>query len=412
MNDKNEDRINKSDNVYSDIDYFKKINNHKTSFFQLLKPNFIFVRKEILENEFRTPIVPQDVPFYILNDITVIVQRSPKRIFSDEEYEKHGAILIDEEWYELKCDEEDIVWIVGIKELNNPEKMLCNPGFYIHFYFAHCYKNQIGSGHLLNYFKKSNSVLYDFEYFVGKDNKRLIAFGHYAGFVGGALGMMQYAIQCSDSKESFSPIEKHWSSKKQLMKDCSNIFKKYKLNKPSPIEDNKIKIAVIGGGRCSQGVQNFLQLFDLEYDLFLKNSDKSDLNIYNIIYNCIHLKDKIPVWFDETTFFNQETVIVDISCDFNHPYHPIAIYKEKTTWNRPVYQYKQNVSIIAIDNLPSLLPSDSSTDFSGTFKLLVQKFLQGDEEYIWENNFKLFKSKIKNLFEENCSLEEENIFFY
>ncbi len=403
-------------NLYLDTNIHSGTNVHLNTDLKLLdihftikKPDYIFVRKEIYENEFRAPITPKDIPFYIFNSTNIIVQISKNRIFEENEYRKYGATITDLEWYETDFDEGTNLWIIGIKELNNPEEMINRKYFYTHLYFAHCYKEQPESKKLLEYFKTSGSTLYDFEYF-SYNNKRQIAFGEYAGFTGCALGLIQYAIQ-KGMDESLFPIHGPWDSKKNLIKDCSNcstfIIKKSKTSSERLFEQGSpTKIAIIGTGRCSRGVQNLLKIFDIDYDVFDRKSDKSILNTYNIIFNCIHLNENIPVWFDETTIFNQETVIVDISCDYSHPFNPISIYNNKTTWEEPVFYYKPNVSIIAIDNLPSLLPKESSIEFSENFKHLFKLYLQGDDEHVWENNFDIFKSKISGF--DGNALEPDN----
>ncbi len=403
--------INKK-NLQSDIPNllntpFDCINN---STYSIKKPDYIFIRREIYENEFRTPIVPKDIPFFIFHNVGIIIQTSMNRIFEENEYRKYGAQITDLEWYELDFVDNINLWIIGIKELNNPEEVLKKKNFYTHLYFAHCYKKQPYAENLLDYFKTSGSILYDFEYF-SINGKRQIAFGEYAGFVGCALGLIQYSIQ-RGMYDTFFPIDRPWNSKKNLINDCSScisyINKKSKTSSEKLFEqESPTKIAIIGYGRCSRGVQNFLQIFDIDYQIFDKKSDKSVLNTYNIIFNCIHLNEKIPVWFDETTEFNQETVIVDISCDYSHPFNPISIYNSKTTWEEPVFYYKPNVSVIAIDNLPSLLPNESSTEFSDNFKNLFRLYLQGDINQVWENNFLLFKSKINSSNISNADDDDE-----
>ena len=77
----------------------------------------------------------------------------------------------------------------------------------------------------------------------------------------------------------------------------------------------------------------------------------------DIFYNCIKLEeDYNETWFDENTEFKHPIIICDISCDYMKSNNPIKIYNEKTTWEKPIYNYNNFVDIIAIDNLPSLLP--------------------------------------------------------
>ena len=108
---------------------------------------------------------------------------------------------------------------------------------------------------------------------------------------------------------------------------------------------------------------------------------------FDILYNCICLDNKYSeVWFDENTFFPKNIVIVDISADYTKPNNPIKIYNNNTTFENPVYKYNNNVDIIAINNLPSLLPKDSSNYFSNILlQLLIQLLLNYNNVY-WHIN--------------------------
>lgn len=64
--------------------------------------------------ERRTPLVPEHIKELLSqhDDIGFIVQSSKKRIFSDFEYEKAGAILVDK-LEQLECCQ----LIIGVKEI-------------------------------------------------------------------------------------------------------------------------------------------------------------------------------------------------------------------------------------------------------------------------------------------------------
>jgi saccharopine dehydrogenase (NAD+, L-lysine-forming) len=109
---------------------------------------------------------------------------------------------------------------------------------------------------------------------------------------------------------------------------------------------------------------------------------------FDILYNCICLDDSSnELWFDKNTEFTKKILIVDISCDYNKPNNPINIYKEATTFENPVYKYNDFVDIIAINNLPSLLPIDSSIYFSNILAILL---LEYDKSNTWINNMKKY----------------------
>lgn len=311
----------------------------------------IFLRSELSQNEKRTPLTPNDIKILLKYGIPSYVQSSKYRIFSDYEYLNAGAIIVQDSWYNDKY--KDCI-IIGLKELDNLE-LLNN---HTHFYFSHSHKNQIGSKYILERFKASNSILYDFEYFLDSFNKRLIAFGLYAGYVGAVLGLKHFYNP---------PLSRlaEWCSYDSMINDV-------KIN-----EYIQPLIGIIGHkGNCGTGVIEILQQLNLNYEIIDKNKENKGkyMKKFDILYNCICLDNfSTELWFDKSTIFNKKLLIVDISCDYTKSNNPINIYNEATTFENPVYKYNNYVDIIAISNLPSLLPKDSSIYFSKKLLNLLLK---------------------------------------
>ena len=314
----------------------------------------LYVRNEVNQNEHRTPIIPQDIPILLHRGYIIYIESSQHRIYKDEEYENKGAIITTLPWY---SPEFTPAYIIGLKELRELDKL----DSHRHIYFSHCHKKQKGSEIILDAFNKSNSHLYDFEHFVDGNNKRLISFGFYAGIVGCFLGLFQY-IQKIQGLPNIKNLTS-WNSKEevigQLKKDRAFI--------------SGARIAILGAyGNCGKGVISILEEQGISYDILTKTSNSTDFINYDIFFNCILLDmayDKI--WFSSDTVFLKHLLIVDISCDYSKPNNPIAIYNTETTWEEPVYSYNNMVDVIAINNLPSLLPKDSSDYFSNRFTGLL-----------------------------------------
>jgi saccharopine dehydrogenase (NAD+, L-lysine-forming) len=60
-------------------------------------------------------------------------------------------------------------------------------------------------------------------------------------------------------------------------------------------------------------------------------------------------------------------VIADVTCDVTSPCNVLPIYDRAASWNRPVQRLCDDprpLDIIALDNLPSLLPKEASAAFS------------------------------------------------
>jgi saccharopine dehydrogenase (NAD+, L-lysine-forming) len=349
---------------------FKQLN-YSIASYCLFKP-VIFLRDEINANEFRCPLVPKDIGLLVENGFVIYVQRSTHRIYSDEEYEKAGAMLTDLSWFH------DIfrhALIIGLKCFSDKDFDYLNG--HTHVFFAHCFQGQQGSYHILDAFHRSNSTLYDYEYMMDPLTKsRAIAFGKYAGIVGGCLGLLCKTGTITDLKP--------WLSKEDLFFNIECGLTAI----------SKMKICVLGpNGRCGKGVCEVLDHFGIEYYKKDSKSDKSDLKTYDILFNCILLsKDFQEIWIDSIEDVDHPFLLVDISCDYTKSNQPFPIYNTATSWSKPVLKISDNVDVIAIDNLPSLLPKDSSDEFS---KILVDLILQEkNHQKIWKGALNVFHKTV------------------
>lgn len=328
----------------------------------------IFIRNEIFENEYRTPLIPTDVRELIEKGRCVYVQKSNTRCYSDEEFENNGAILTDENWK----DYTDCL-ILGIKELDFIDDMKQSE----HMYFAHCYKGQDGSEEILKSFKDSSSVLYDLEYLLDNNNKRLVSFSYHAGVSGGILGLLQYQEDKIHNRniKNLSP----WESAVKKMKDLNYNF-------------NNKNICIIGSnGRCGQGVRFVLDSLRIKYKEFNSRDRIEELLEYDIIFNCIHLRSKINKLITKDSQLKQKTLLVDISCDYNNPLNPFPVYSQKTTWEEPILKINDLLDVISIDNLPSLIPFESSEYFSCILKNIMNK----NDKLVWDKAYKYYKKNIE-----------------
>jgi len=342
--------------------------------------NILYLRSELNDFEYRTPIIPDDIIKLINNGFIVYVESSKYRIYKDEEYKNAGAIITKKKWYDTKFNNG---LIIGLKDIDYLDKL----SNHTHIYFSHSYKKQYNSYQILKHFFDSSSIIYDFEYFVDKYNKRIISFGFYAGIVGSILGILQYYTKNVYDK-NICKLE-GWKSENTMFNNVNNSVKEYLLLK-------KTKIAIVGHlGNCGKGVIDTLNKLNISYIGINNNDNKDNLKDYDIVYNCINLNENLnEVWFDENTIFNKNIVITDISCDYAKPNNPIKLYNYNTSWDLPVYSYNEFVDIIAINNLPSLLPKDSSDYFSKKCTKLLLDFNEDKENY-WKNNLNIFYDKIK-----------------
>lgn len=320
----------------------------------------IIIRREYKINEFRVPLIPIDCKKCSEIGITVYVEKSSQRCIPDEDYKNNGCILIEDFTVLVLPKNETLV--IGIKELDYSNSRLLP---WCHLYFTHIFKNQVGSEEIIAKLESNRSVVYDYEYFLNKNQKRIIAFGYWAGFIGTALGLLQYYYKSINQDiKNLKPY-----------KDASILFEEVEYFKHF---FRKINIGIIGvNGRSGKGSRFLLERLGLlNIHGYSRASDKEPLKQHNIIINCIKLSpEDNDIFISDEKLHNFEKlgVIVDVSCDILAINNPIRLNYQGTTFETPVYKINDKLDIIAIDNLPSLLPKDSSEEFSAKLQKIICK---------------------------------------
>jgi len=318
--------------------------------------NKIILRNETKNNENRTPLIPKHCRILInLYNYEIYVESSINRCYQDIDYQNEGCIIIEpNSWINIASNNKNYL-IVGLKELSLYQ--LNHLNHHQHLYFSHFIKN---NNPLIHKFFDSNSKLFDLEYFIDNNNNRLTTFGYYAGVCCIKIGLNEW------SKISNKKIE-------------------------------ELNICIIGpNGNCGQGVRSILDNLNLKYKCFYRNDQKNELWKYDIIINCIKLSEKIDPFITENDikYFNNTTLILDISCDPTHPYNPFPIYNKTTTFNNFILKINQYINVISIDNLPSFYSLESSDYFSN---LLYKLFINNQENnIIWERCYSFYHNKLLN----------------
>lgn len=315
-----------------------------------IKTKSIYLRTETNPNEFRTPLTPSDAGILVSNGWEIWVQSSNSRIYTDLDYQNVSCKITKLPWYSPDFNQS---FILGLKQFEHIEKL----NSHVHMYFSHSFQKQIGSHLILSTFSDSSSVLFDLEYFVENPitNYRLVSFGFWAGIIGCGLALIEHFNP--ETLVNLKPYPNFQTFLNQIIK----------LINPK----KNTSICIIGpNGKCGQGACYLLNKLELNYDKIQRQDDKSNLtNYYNIIINCIKLNpDYNQIWFNSDSKFISDVIISDISCDYTKPNNPIKLYDKSCTWISPVYlaitKSNTKVKIISIDNLPSLLPKESSDYFS------------------------------------------------
>lgn len=125
--------------------------------------------------ERRVPLTPSDVEILVKQGIQVLVQPSTKRIFTDQEFRKAGAVVTE--------DLTPASTIFGVKEFP-AHQLIPNRSYVI---FSHTIKAQSSNMPFLDACIKNNVRLFDYECIrqtKEAGGQRLVAFGQYAGIAG------------------------------------------------------------------------------------------------------------------------------------------------------------------------------------------------------------------------------------
>lgn len=313
----------------------------------------VWVRAEARETERRAPVVPADVRRLLEAGFAVTVEDSPQRVFGIEEYAEAGATpAAAGSWVDAPLD----AFVLGIKELPDEPTELAHR----HIYFAHAFKGQSDAEVTLDRFRSGGGRLYDIEYLTDDNGKRVVAFGYWAGYVGAALGVLQLADALH------APL--HPMTKDEL--DA-------RLGAAGRRGTNRLLALVTGGrGRSGRGAQAALAEAGLPVTTWdrreTRDLHKLALLGHDLLVNCVvTLVPATP--FVEAADLDHERrlrVLADVTCDVTGPTNMLPVNDAITTWDEPTRrlhpgsQGNPPMDVIAIDNLPSLLPREASEGFS------------------------------------------------
>jgi len=341
----------------------------------------------------RVPLTPSQIISLQIEfpDVEFIVQPSDIRCYSDEEY-RYLKITMKEDLN--NCD-----ILLGVKEVDKstfiPRKT--------YMFFAHVAKKQLHNREMFREIIDKKVKLIDYEYLTHDNGARVVAFGRWAGIVGAYNGLrargirtdrfnLKPACECRDLDELWAGL---------MMIDLI----------PG------LKILVTGEGRAGQGAmetisrinaaqvgpEDFLtkqfdvpvvcqvgpgeyvrhregKAFDFNHFIEYPAEYVSDFEKYTKvtdIYIAAHFWDPAsPVFITKEQMADKDfniSVIADVSCDIDGP---IASTMRASTIADPFYGYNpatgeeekpfkkaENITVMAVDNLPGELPRDASSDF-------------------------------------------------
>ncbi|WP_127113893.1 saccharopine dehydrogenase [Shimia sediminis] len=316
----------------------------------------LWVRAEQRPNEERVGITPEGARALIDKGIRVTVEDSSVRAIPIDGYRAAGCEIAPENsWPEAPLD----AIIFGLKEL--PEDGTPLP--HKHIMFGHAYKGQHSGIALLKRFKGGGGTLYDLEYLVDDTSRRVAAFGYWAGYAGAAVTLKSWVAQ--QRGQICGPVGVY-PDKDALLDDLGLDLDKLTVDLPNAI--------VIGAlGRVGTGASDLLQTLGIavtKWDLAETQSGGPfpEILSHNIFMNCIFARPGTPVFVPHSakTAPRALTAIGDVACDPDSDYNPVPVYDKATTWDAPALRVHDApvLDVMAIDNLPSMLPAESSQDYA------------------------------------------------
>lgn len=314
----------------------------------------LWVRAEQRPNEERVGLLPEGVAALRAAGIRVTVEDSPVRAIPIDGYRAAGAEIAPAfTWPGAPAD----AIIFGLKEL--PEDGTPLP--HRHIMFGHAFKGQPAGQVLLKRFRAGGGTLFDLEYLVDETGRRVAAFGYWAGFAGAAVSLKCWAAQQKGT--ICGPVEPA-GSKSALVAELEEDLQS--LGRPRAL--------IIGAkGRVGTGAADLCAELGVETTLWDMAETASggpfpEVLAHGIFLNCILARPGCPVFVpkEALTQVRRLSVIGDIACDPTSDFSPIKVYDRTTDWQAPALRVAEFplLDVMAIDNLPSLLPVESSQDYA------------------------------------------------
>ncbi|UWQ79475.1 saccharopine dehydrogenase [Leisingera sp. S132] len=316
----------------------------------------LWVRAEQRPNEDRVGLTPEGAKALLAAGIKVTVEASSVRAIPLQGYADAGCeIAAENSWPQAPAD----AIIFGLKEL--PEDGTPLP--HRHIMFGHAFKGQHSGKALLERFKAGGGTLYDLEYLVDETGRRVAAFGYWAGYAGAAVTLKAWAAQ--QRGELCGPVGVY-GGKDALLADLGAELDALNKDRPTAI--------VIGAlGRVGTGAADLCEAMGVavtKWDMAETASGGPfpEILAHDLFLNCIFARPGTPVFVPREALAADRklTAIGDVACDPDSDYNPVPVYDRATTWEAPALRVAENpvLDVMAIDNLPSMLPVESSEDYA------------------------------------------------
>ncbi|WP_439488562.1 NAD(P)-dependent oxidoreductase [Algoriphagus sp.] len=337
-----------------------------------------------------TPAQLKDIQDKHRDELSIQVQSSSFRAYSDDEFREMGVEVVDDV---SECDV-----LFGVKEV--PVADLIAGKTY--FFFSHTIKRQPYNRDLLRAVLDMNIKLIDYEVLKDGQGKRVVAFGRWAGIVGAYNAFWTYG-----KKTVLFDLKR--------ANECLNLGELYQ--ELSKVQLPPVKIILTGAGRVGSGAMEVLDAMHIKevsvYDFLhlyyeepvyvkLKSEDynrrKSDggfdreefhafperyeshfqkfAEAGEILISGAYWNPDAPRLFDLKDIAEEDfqlSVIADVSCDVGGAtpttltsstiIDPVYDVDRQSGNKIPAFSSQTSISVMAIDNLPCELPREASKEF-------------------------------------------------
>ena len=378
------------------------------------------ILREARIDENRTPFSPVQISNLLrkFSNLKIIVQPSKRRCFKDEDYLKEGA--------QVKEDLSSAIIIFGVKEVEI--STLIKDKTYLFFshtskvsqYIGQVIKDEaiIYKKELLREILKKNITLIDYENVrdASGEGYRYLGFGRFAGIIGAYNTLNLY-------------LKLH---NKQMLPRAFEINNYEQIKKLISKQNfNKIKILLTGSGRASKGAIEILKHANIKevsindylkkkyneaifcnistkkhieskdgkassYQDFILNPNEYNFKVKNYLYDtdmfiaCHYWDPKFPKLFSikQINEFKNLKIIGDVTCDINGSV-PTTIrsssiekpyYSINTDTMKEIDLGNKGIAVMAVDNLPSELPRDSSEEFGNSVISEILPYLINEDD--------------------------------
>ncbi|MBC7451178.1 MAG: alanine dehydrogenase [Cytophagales bacterium] len=350
------------------------------------------IREGKVPSDRRVPLLPYQCVEVLQQypNVEIFVQPSDVRCISNREYAEAGI--------PLRENLSDCDILMGIKEV--PIHLLIPDKTYL--FFSHTIKLQPHNQKLMQSLVEKRITMIDYEALRDEQDKRVIAFGYYAGIVGAYNTFLLYGrkYQLFDLK----PAHRCY--------DIDELKRELKKVQMPPV-----KMLLTGAGRVGKGTEKILQEMGIQKvspEDYLKNSYKetvytqitsSDYNqskhgdlwntehfhkhpeayessfmpyarVTDILIAGAYWDQRAPLLFTRQDLKQDDfriRLISDITCDINgsipctvkptNIYDPAYDFNPFTEDIEAPFSDPRNITVMAIDNLPCEVPRNASEDF-------------------------------------------------